>query len=317
MDQFFQNSKEGQMPRPPSAPLAEAAESFFRSQHHLSEHTRRSYVGSLRRFDAFMRGDLRDVTIADLTAENVNRYLASVADHRYMARSDCAVLKVFAKWLVRARILPHDPLAPVAKPKIPKWRPRPLADAVIPELVDEAGASELGVRDRAIVITALDTGARPNELRQVRWPEDVDLRNRVVRIREDTSKTPAGHREVPIDAQTVAALDEYVKDYRPDLAGPLFLNARGRPFAYYGWLALFQRLRRRLEARGVEGFQAYRLRHSALTNKARSGWGAHAIQQVAGHADIRMSSAYVGQLSVAELRRLPAAMTEVYGRLVG
>ena len=49
-----------------------------------------------------------------------------------------------------------------------------------------------------------------------------------------------------------AARDEYVHDYRGTKDGPLFLNGRGDPFTYWGFMALFARLSHRLEERGVD-----------------------------------------------------------------
>jgi integrase len=288
------------MPRKASSSFDDAVESFFRHRHGISPLTERYYRGSLRRF----AGNANATTIADLNAENVNRYIASIRKSKHMARGDCAVLKVFAKWLVRARILHTDPLTAVTTPDVPKSRPRPFDASLLPVIKRVAGESKMGARDRALLTLALDTGARPNELRQLRFPEDVDLARGLIRIREETSKTEAGEREIPISDESIAEIDSYVKDYRPNIVGPLFLHQNGTGLSYTGFLAL-HRLRDRLKAEGVEGYKSYRNRHTGLTQWARvPGMSPSDLQAVAGHKSVMTTMGYVGARTADQLRRL-------------
>lgn len=93
--------------RPKTSSLADVITTFVRAQHDLRPKTRLEYERSLRRFDAFMG----DGTLADLTAATVNAYISSVVHRgaRYLARNDAQTLRVFAKWLVAARILRPTP----------------------------------------------------------------------------------------------------------------------------------------------------------------------------------------------------------------
>ena len=305
--------------RSSNTPLSDVIESFQRSNHQLKPLTMRCYLGALRRFDAHCGNTsgpaIDHATLADLSADNANAYIASVADHRYMARADAAVLKVFAKWCVKANLLADDPLAGVKTPRVPKWRPKPYDAPLVRPIIEAAGESMMGPRDRAIVLLSIVIAGRPNEVRQLRWPDDVDLERGLVRIREETSKTPAGHREIPLDPQAIAVLDEYVKDYRPRGAGPLFLNARNKGFTYYGFMAVHARLKERLRRKGITGYQAYRNRHTGLTAMAKV-YNAFDVQRLAGHEDISTTRMYVGASSMAELKRLPSAFTASFGRVV-
>lgn len=291
------------MARSSSSPLAGAIETFRLSHDHvLKALTMRSYMGSLRRYADFVG----DGPISLLDDDNVTRYVASIADHRYMARSDCAVLKVFAKWCVQAGYFQRDPLASVRTPKVPKWRPKPLADNVAERAIELAAEHPtLGLRDKAIVMLSLDTGARPNEIRQLRFPEDIDLGKRLIFIREETSKTSSGHRTVPFSARTAVAVRDYIERDRPEKRGPLFLNAHGDPFTHYGFLEVHHRLRDRLREEGLNGYQAYRLRHTGITNRVRNGVSTLIVQKLAGHKSPITTQNYVGDLSEAETMALP------------
>ncbi len=296
------------MPRSVSTPLGDAIESFVRARWDLKATTKRGYLKSLERFAR------NHEVLGDLTADNVNDYLASIADHRTMARNDAIALRQLAQWATRSRIFPADPLASVSLPKGRGGKRKPFADADVPSIVKAAGESKFGPRDRAVIVLGLAAALRPAELWQLRT-EDIDLRGGWVSVRRETTKSDSGERTIPLDPQAVAALDEYVSDYRPQGDGPLFLNARGNPFAYWGFMALFARLHNRLREQGIE-FSAYRSRHTGITNWARAGVPAPILQQIAGHRSIVTTQNYIGRLGRTELARIPRAFTETYGRAV-
>lgn len=298
--------------RGPDSSLASLVETFLRSRHELRPLTLTHYRRCLERCVRFLGAE---ACLRDLTLDRANGYVASLANRKYLARADAAVLRTFTRWLVRVGFIESDPLAPLSLPRVPKRRPRPLPDAIVPLIVEVAGQSRTGARDRAIVLVALSTGARPNELRQLLWPDDVDLRLGFIRIRPETTKTAQGAREIPLDPQATAAVDEYVQDYRLPLNGPLFQRVDGRPFSYFGFLSIFSRLSEALKARGFEGFTAYRQRHTGITNFVRAGYTMLVVQQLAGHADPSTTKGYFGGVSMAELKRLPSAFSQTYGRV--
>lgn len=302
------------VPRALSSPLSGAVESFERAHTYvLKPLTMRSYLGSLKRFQRFLGPDAK---LRDFDLDNANLYIASIADKKHMARLDAAVLKVFAKWLARARIVPRDPLLGMGTPKVPKSRPRPYDEALVPHILRVASESKMGARDRAILVVSLATGARPNEIRQLRFPEDVDLERGVIRIREETSKTAAGHREIPLDPQAIAVIDEYLKDYRPNVAGPLFLHQNGTGLSYGGFLALHYRLRDRLRKEGIQGYKSYRNRHSGLTNLARAeGMTPADLKYLAGHESIGTTMTYLEARRPEAMRRFASAFSQAYGRV--
>lgn len=77
------------------------------------------------------------------------------------------------------------------------------------------------------------------------------------------------------------------------------------------------RLRNRLKERGIDGFMAYRARHTAITNWVRQGVEAPIVQQLAGHRSIVTTQLYIGKMSKSDLAaRVPRAFTAVYGRAV-
>lgn len=296
------------MARSLSTSLPAAIESFDRSRWDLKPSTKRGYLKSLHRFARMHE------TLADLTAENVNDHLASIADHKTMARNDCIALRQFAQWATKSSIFTTDPVAGVALPKGRGGRRKPFADVEVREIIHAATDSTLGPRDRAIVVLGLSAALRPTELWQLRL-SDVALREGWVTVRLETTKTDAGERTIPLDPQAIAVLDAYISDYRGHKEGPLFLNAHGDPFRYYGFMAVFARLTKRLEAKGID-FSAYRMRHTGITNWARADVTAPVLKQLAGHKSIVTTQNYIGRLAREDLARIPSAFSKIYGRAV-
>ena len=301
------------MPRPMTTPLATEIVTFTDAQHNLRPKTRSEYRASLERFDSW----LGHGTLRDLDPGRVNAYitLKVEAGHPYIARNDMATLKVFAKWLVQARHLTNNPLVSVAVPTVSQKGRAPFADRELETILRatyDARYPAIGHRDHLIVKLALWTGLRLNELRTLRWPDDIDLRDGMLYVR--ASKTDAGIRGVPLDDQIRADIAAYVRSYRPlgEQPGPLFLNVNGEPFTYHAFARVQGRIRSRLKTSGID-YKIHRMRNT-WANRARSlGWDILDIQQVGGWTDAAMVKRYAGNKSASELRRLPS-MASAFGR---
>lgn len=82
-------------------------------------------------------------------------------------------------------------------------------------------------------------------------------------------------------------------------------------------MSVYYRLRNRLRAKGFDGFQAYRARHTGITNWVRQGVEAPIVQQLAGHKSIATTQLYIGRMEKADIRaRVPRTFTATYGRAV-
>ncbi len=293
--------------RAASSPFTDAAESFLRSRHDLRPWTKQSYAKGLARLARHCP------TIANFTRESVNAYLDDKQrnGHATIAHHDGGLAKRFSAWLVQANILAADPLAALTIPAQPKRRRKPFDDADVPVILEAARASQHSERDIAIVALALACGLRKDEIRNLRWPDDVDLKREMLWVRD--SKSEAGTRTVPISGRVCGMLDIYVKDWRPARsAGPLFLNNHGDPFSYDGFSQIFSRIKKRLPA-SID-FKAHRARNTALTNWRRAGVDIATLAKLAGHSDIAHTEHYLGDITPEEIARIPDAFGRFYGR---
>lgn len=298
------------MARSQQTSLETALESFLRARWDLKPRTKITYAKSIKRFMRVHE------TIGELTADNVNDFLAANANHKTMARNDAIALRQLGEWAVKAGVFALNPLATIELPKGHGTRRKPFTDSEVAVIIKTAAESRTGMRDQAIIVLALATALRPIELWQLQL-SDVDLSGGWVSVRLATTKTDAGARDVPLDPQVVAVLDSYINDVRGNAEGPLFLNARGVPITQWGFTEIYTRLRNRLRDKGVDGFMAYRARHTGITNWVRQGVEAPIVQQLAGHKSIVTTQLYIGRMSKADIStRVPRAFTATYGRAV-
>lgn len=299
------------MPRGPETATLDLLASFVRSRHDLRPSTLRGYEAGIRRFAAAGHEQLRD-----LTANAVNDYILDALrrKRRFLAHHDGRSLCLFSAWLVEARILQEDPLAGVKVPSQPNTRRKPFTDLDVPLIIRTAEGSGCGQRDVAIVVLALATGLRLNELRSLQWPEDFDIKRGFVYVRDRAAKTDASVRTVPVDPKAIALVESYVLDHRPShQPGPLFLNRHGDALTYDGFSSIFRHLRARLPA-DVD-FKLHRARNTAITNWLRAGTDLYTTMHLAGHKNPKVTERYAGKLTDEELARMARpAFSMIYGK---
>ena len=184
------------------------------------------------------------------------------------------VLKAFARWGARGRrYWRANPLAEYPTPVFTEGEIVALTRVELAALLAAAGpaTSFAGLRLRAMLLLALDTGLRRGELRGLTLPM-LDLAEGRVRLPGAITKT---HRPRAVHVQRVAAaaLRGWL-DARAALpgvpvdAGPLFCTLDGAPLSEGALDELAVRLRRRS---GVARFRWHLLRHTAGTESLRNG----------------------------------------------
>lgn len=304
------------------APLAAAlAEYLADVQLRLKPSTLRTYVCYLNLFLASIEGpELRHLMPVPVK-RYVNRYMQNGQVHA--AHNAMIALKAFSTYLAKERIF-YAPggtatLAGVDIPSVPKTS-RP---AYTPEEV--LGIERvIATRPNAALLSAihwlqLATGIRANEtrllrLRDVTFPGPANDYHGHVVIREDTTKTAAGVREIPLDHRAAKAIRRYVNDLRPEFTGegaePVFLTDAGTGFSEGGWHIMQQRLRRELVRHGISGYKQHRNRNTWTRDALEAGIPETAIVQMGGWGSVDMLRRYHGKLTTADLMRYPTTLAK-------
>ena len=197
-------------------------------------------------------------------------------------------LRSFFKWLKEDERIDRDVFAKVAVPKAPRLAKPVLSRAEVRRVIDAARASRYPLRDEAVVLFLLDTGARADELCKLGL-EAVDWDQRIARLFGKGAK----ERYVPFSAHTARALRRYLDRERRGETGRLFESETGGGITPAGLLQLCKRLGGRAN---VE-LHPHKLRHTFAISYLRAGASVFALQKVLGHASLDMSLRYSALLT--------------------
>lgn len=238
------------------------------------------YGSKLNRFAAWLvEQDITSIDAVDALA--MRRYLATLTQTTIQHQHNCGrTLRRFFAFLTEEKVIDQAPA--VAQPKLPR--------VILPALTDAQLRAVLSVcdeRDRAIVLTILDSGVRASELRAL-TVQDVDLATGAVTVRRGKGgKT----RVTFVGARTRKAIRHYLVERRPRLDEALFPSkATGLALSLSGVVQLMKRLR---DASGVEVLTAHALRRTFAITALRGGMDIHVLARLMGHADLQVLWRYL------------------------
>lgn len=151
-----------------------------------------------------------------------------------------------------------------------------------------ANSRHTALRDRAVLLTLLDTGLRAGELCGLNVA-DLNLKEQRLLVRQGKGDK---QRFVYIAARTGLVLKRYLKS-REDLEvgrPPLFITGN---ITRLSKGALLQFIVRAGERAGVEGANVHRFRHTFAIESLRNGMSAYVLQQLLGHSSMDMVRRYL------------------------
>lgn len=250
----------------------------------LSVHTVDAYRRDLRQFlDWCDRAGVLE--LADVDRRHCRRYLAFLDTRGYSRRSiarKTSAARAFFSDSVRRGLIDSNPFEGVTRPKLDKPLPHALPARSVQHAIEAIDTSTpAGLRDKALVEAIYATGLRISELASLRVS---DLGADTLTVVGKGNKT----RRVPIGKPAQIAVDRYVENARPQLAGPritdeLWVGIRGG--------ALDQRGIRRVVSKHVATFP-HALRHSFATHLLEGGADLRTVQDLLGHTDLATTQIY-------------------------
>jgi integrase/recombinase XerD len=247
----------------------------------LSKNTIASYRTDLLQFLVFLKKtELTEVAEADLFA-----FLASRKGRASSAARMVSTLKRFYQYCLRERRIKADPTLKLDPPKRAPRFPKTLSEDDVEALLAAPDiASDLGLRDRAMLETLYATGLRVSELIALKTFE-VNLNAGVVRVMGKGSK----ERLVPLGEEAVDWISKYMKS-RKKTSNTLFITSRGSGMTRQAFWQLIGRYGRR----AVPGkkLSPHVLRHAFATHLINHGADLRVVQMLLGHADISTTQIY-------------------------
>lgn len=199
-------------------------------------------------------------------------------------------MRAFFRWLEFENEIESNPITYLSSPKVSEelLEPAPL-DHIRKMLSVCDRKTEIGCRDRAIIMTLLDTGMRASEMTALNV-SDVDLATGSVLIRSGKGRKP---RMVFLGAKSLRALIRYLR-FRSELDEhqPLWLTRNGRRLGYFG---LRDVIRRRAKDAGVPAPSLHAFRRSFALFSLRSGVDIYTLQRLLGHTSLQVLRRYLKQ----------------------
>jgi len=271
---------------------------YLEAERNLSAHTIRAYLGDLDSF--FEHLEKLDVTdFAKLELSHIRSWLANqqVKGGARTTLSRRAVsIRLFTKWATKKGYLAQDVGATLATPKGARTLPEVLnvadtgvaMDALATRVAEEDGP--LAKRDCAMVEVLYASGARVSELCGLDL-QDIDYERNTIRVIGKGNK----ERTIPLGNPAMRALNTWLKEGRPSLAGDksdraVFLGARGK--------RIDQRTVRTVVYHALEALEGavklgpHVLRHSAATHLLEGGADLRTVQEILGHASLATTQIY-------------------------
>ncbi len=284
-----------------SVALSEIRDAFLKyleSERNLSAHTIRAYLGDLDSF--FEHLEKLDVTdFSKLELSHIRSWLANqqVKGGARTTLSRRAVsIRLFTKWATKKGFLAKDVGATLATPKGARTLPEVLnvadaglaMDALATRVAEEDGP--LSKRDCAMVELLYASGARVSELCGLDL-QDIDYERNTICVIGKGNK----ERTIPLGNPAMRALDAWLKEGRPSLAGDksdraVFLGARGKRIVQRTVRTVVYQALQALE--GAVKLGPHALRHSAATHLLEGGADLRTVQEILGHASLATTQIY-------------------------
>ena len=253
------------------------------------------YREKLRRFLIFL--EAQGITDpAAIQARQLRAFLVELSEERTAGgvHAHWRAVRAFVRFLVREEAIADNPLDKVRSPRVDQELLEPVPLPTVEVLLKTCDKSELGLRDKAIMLTLLDTGCRTGELTALNIG-DVDLNDGSIAVRR--SKGRKG-RIVFIGRQACRAIAAYLRA-RQDTAplDPLWLayhrNGERTRLAYDG---VRDMVKRRAKLADVKAPSLHSFRRAFALSMLRSGADVVSLSRLMGHGSLPVLQRYLRQL---------------------
>ena len=215
------------------------------------------------------------------------------------------ILRAFFNWIVKERGLCESPLATTDAPIDRPDDIEPFTQAQVDALLDAARQSNAPLRDEAILLFLLDSGARVSEMCSLRIG-DLDINEKTAFVEGKGGK----RRQIYIGKKTSRVIWKYIAQSKQERSpadalfqatkGPL----KGEALTPTGVRQLINRL---AVVAGVSRTRCspHTFRHTFAVMYLRDGGDQFSLMRILGHTNVKMTSRYVlmAQADVADQHR--------------
>jgi site-specific recombinase XerD len=241
--------------------------------------------------------------ITEITPEIIRLYLVYLEEKGHNpggVNAAFRTLRTFLYWWEQ-EVEPAGWLNPIRKakpPKVPLELLEPVSLEEISTIIDTCDKTFNGLRDKAIILGLLDTGARADEFLGMKL-DDLNLVTGEILIRQGKGRK---FRTVFFGKTSRRALRAYLKS-RTDISNFLWVSQNGEQLSYWG---LREIIRRRSLKASIKTPSLHSFRRSFAINMLRAGVDVFSLQKLMGHADLQVLRRYLAQTTddIAQAHRI-------------
>ncbi len=221
------------------------------------------------------------------------------------------LLQVMLKTAIRWRLIRHNPLTEIQRPKVEQPELQILDQTEIARLWTAYTTLQQDAADpeqsewwriaKTLTFTALGTAMRRGELLGLRWGDvqlldgHLHVRQALVKGRYTTPKSRAGRRRVQLGPRTIQLLQDHYSASRYTTDDDLVFHHPSKGTPLDPARLAREHLQPALKAAGItRPFRPFHdLRHTALTHEAAAGNPLAYIQLKAGHSHSAITERYI------------------------
>jgi site-specific recombinase XerD len=230
--------------------------------------------------------------ITHITASDLREYMLLLEEEGHNPggrHQGYRTVKTFLYWWER-EVEPIGWSNPIRKVKAPKLTIEPLIPVSLYDIklmIETCDKSFCGLRDKAIILGLLDTGARANEFVEVKL-NDYNQFSGEILIRHGKG---GKYRTVFFGKITRRAIRAYINS-RTDFSDALWVTIQGEQLTYFG---LREIIRRRAVKAKIKTPSIHSFKRAFAINMLRAGVDVFSLQKLMGHADLQVLRRYLAQ----------------------
>lgn len=281
-------------------------EDHLKARRGLQPASIKSYRDAMRLFLQFSADDAhRKITRLlpiDLTFERAQRFLQSLEEKRHnhirTRNQRLAVLHTFFMYLatqIPEMLVEAERVAAIPSKRVAPPETHFLERDEIDTLFDRMPSSgPLALRDRTLLLFMYNTGARAQEVADLRT-SNVEL---VPQLRVHLHGKGDKWRVCPLWQQTARLLGELLEErsFRGQVDRPVFTSARGRPLTRSGIYKIVRRHTKHLEKKKADAsimhISPHVFRHTTAVHLLEAGVEVNVIRAWLGHVSLETTNRY-------------------------
>ena len=265
---------------------------YLAEERHASQNTVSSYLRDVTQFSEYLAGR-HGASLRQADADTVQEYMGWMRGRGKSAASVTrflASIKSFYTFLSSRGAVKVNPAKGITAGRAERKYPEILTNKEVELFLEQPQCVDAkGYRDHAMLELLYATGIRVSELISLDL-DDLNLAAGFIRC-----ASRGKERIIPLYHTAVKALQDYVRDIRPELIADsaetaLFVNMNGERMSRQGFWKIIKHYQ---EKAGIEkDITPHTLRHSFAVHLLENGADLRSIQEMLGHADISSTQIY-------------------------